>query len=92
MGPTEYSNVYVATSNVKRPQTYGASGPANHRVETIHTRQRIGLVGINGVQEMSRIPAREKQHICLAFGGQILSQTYCGCISNRVEKGNGGPK
>jgi hypothetical protein len=33
IGLTEYSDVYVATSNVERPHTYGASGLANHRVK-----------------------------------------------------------
>ena len=43
-GLTEYSDVYVATSNDKRPQTYGASGLVNHRVKRyIHVNGLVSL-------------------------------------------------
>ena len=58
----------------------------------VQTGQWTGLVDIDGIQDVSGIPTREKQNVCLAFRGQIFGQTYGRGVPERIEKCSCGPK
>jgi hypothetical protein len=45
----------------------------------------IRLVCISGVQDVSRIPTRQEQNVCLLFRREVFSQTYSGRVSNRIK-------